>query len=288
MERNIKKEIKEYFWTTIGFLIVVIAIKFFLAPNKIAGGGVMGIGIIINYLIPSLSVGHIMLILNGVFFLIAFIVIGKEFGAKTIYASLAMSIIISILDKIIPPEVAYTNDLFLATFFGTLLSGVGMGIVFNQNASTGGTDILAKIINKFIHIDIGKSLLIVDIFIAVLAGITFNPEKGMYAIISVIMLGFIIDYVIEGLNKCKAVLIVSSKNDLISEYIIEKLDRGCTIFTGKGGYSKNNTEVLYTVLGRKEFIRLREYIKDIDERAFITITEAHEVLGEGFKNIVEN
>lgn len=282
------KKFKEYIIVTIGVVILAIAIKFFLVPNKIAAGGVTGISIIINYLVPSISVGLIMLILNIILFIVAFIVIGGKFGAKTIYASLSLSGLISILDKIISPDVAITHDLLLASIFGTFLTGIGMGLVFNQNASTGGTDILAKILNKFVHLDIGKSLLAVDFIIALAAGVAFSPELGMYGLLAVILNGFMIDMVIEGMNSCKKVIVMSSKNDVISKYVIEDLDRGCTIFEGKGAYSGNNINVLYTVLDRKQFVKLRNYIKEIDRNAFITVSEAHEVLGEGFRDIVED
>lgn len=282
------KKFKEYIIVTIGVVILALAIKFFLVPNKIAAGGVTGIAIIINYLIPSVSVGLIMLIMNIILFIIAFIVIGGKFGAKTIYASLSLSGLISILDKMISPDVAATNDLLLAAIFGTFLTGIGMGLVFNQNASTGGTDILAKILNKFVHLDIGKSLLAVDFIVALAAGVAFSPELGMYGLLSVVLNGFMIDMVIEGLNTCKAVVVMSSKNDVISKYVIEDLDRGCTIFEGKGAYSGNGINVLYTVLDRKQFVKLRNYIKEIDKNAFITVSEAHEVLGEGFRDIVED
>lgn len=283
-----KKYIREYTMVTIGYIILALAIKFFLAPNKIAGGGVTGIAIIINHLIPSFSVGSLMLIMNIILFIVGFIAIGGKFGAKTIYASLGLSGLISLLDNYISPEVALTHDLLLATLFGTFLSGIGMGIVFNANASTGGTDILAKILNKFIHLDIGKSLLVVDFVVAVAAGLTFSPEIGMYGLLSVILNGITIDTVIEGMNTCKAIIVMSSKNDLINRYIIEELDRGCTLFEGKGAYSGSKIDVLYTILDRKEFIKLRNYIREIDKKAFITVSEAHEVLGEGFKDIVED
>jgi len=285
---GIKKHIKEYVMITIGYVIVALAVKFFLEPNKIAGGGVMGIAIIINHLIPSISVGTLMLIMNIVLFIVGFAAIGGRFGAKTIYASLGLSGLISLLDKYISPEAALTHDLLLATLFGTFLSGIGMAIVFNENASTGGTDILAKIINKFVHLDIGKSLLIVDFVIALAAGFTFSPEIGMYGLLSVVLNGITIDNVIEGMNIAKAVVIMSSKNDLINKYIIEELDRSCTIFEGKGAYSGKKIDVLYTILGRKEFIKLKNYIKEIDKKAFISVSEAHEVLGEGFKDILED
>lgn len=283
-----KRVVKEYFWITIGYLILSVAIKFFFVPNKIAGGGVTGIAIIINHYIPQMSVGMLILVMNIILFIIALIVLGGNFGAKTIYASLALSGSIIVMDKFISPEVAATNDLLLATVFGTLLSGIGMAIVFNQNASTGGTDIIAKILNKFVHLDIGKALLAVDFMVVSASALTFNAEIGMYAFLAAIMNGFVIDYVIAGLNKCKAIVVISIKYELVNEFIIRELDRGCTIIEGKGGYSGKETKMIYTVLGRKEFIKLREYIKDIDRKAFITVSDAHEVLGEGFKDIIES
>lgn len=282
------KKFKEYFIITLGVLFVALGTKFFLEPNNIAAGGVVGIAIIINNFIPVLPVGLLMLMMNIILFIIAFIVIGNKFGGKTIYTSLMLSGMVWVMDKIIPAGRALTNDLLLASIFGTLISGIGMGLVFNQNASTGGTDILAKIMNKFVHIDIGKALLSVDFLVTVFAGVSFGAEKGMYALLCVIINGFVIDSVIEGMNISKQIMVVSNKNEQISQYIIEKLDRSCTIFHGHGGYSKEDTYILYTVLNRKEFIKLRDFIKEVDTRAFITVSAAHEVLGEGFKNLVED
>ncbi|WP_411678945.1 YitT family protein [Clostridium thailandense] len=282
------RNFKEYVLITIGVVLVAIGIEFFLAPNKIAAGGVSGMAIIINYYMPKISIGLLMLIMNVVLFIIAFIIIGNKFGGKTIYTSLSLSGIIWIIDRIMTPSMVVTKNLMLASLFGTFMCGIGLGIVFNQNASTGGTDILAKILNKFVHLDIGKSLLVVDFIITLFAAISFGADAGMYALLSVIINGFVIDTVIEGLNISKQIMIISSQNDLISKFIIERLERGCTLLAGKGGYTKEDTYILYTVLGRKEFIRLKKYIKEIDTRAFITISDAHEVLGEGFKDIIEH
>lgn len=279
------KRLKEYILITIGFLIVALSIKLFLEPNKIAAGGVMGIAIIVNEIFPILSVGLLMTLLNSVLFIVAFSVIGGKFGAKTIYSSLGLSGVVWIMDHLFTFG-TITNNILLATLFGTLLSGIGMGIVFNQNASTGGTDIIAKILNKFFHIDIGKSLLIVDIIITLFAGATLGADLGMFSLLSVIIQGFIIDMVIEGFNICKQIMIISKKNEEISKYIIEKLERGCTVFNGKGGYTGDDTFILYTVLNRNEFIKLRKYIKEVDGNAFIAVSDAREVLGNGFNNIV--
>jgi uncharacterized membrane-anchored protein YitT (DUF2179 family) len=280
------KRFREYLLITIGFILVALSIEIFLSPNKIAAGGVSGIAIIINSIFPFLTLGMLMLIMNVILFIIAFIVIGNKFGAKSIYASLGLSGTIWIMDRVLAPNLHLTNDLLLATIFGTLMSGIGMAMVFNQNASTGGTDILAKILNKFFHIDIGKSLLSVDFIVTIFAGVTFGADAAMYALLAVIVNGMVIDNVIEGMNTVKEIMVISSETDQISDYIINELDRGCTIFPGKGGFSAKDTYVLYTVLHRKQFIKLKKFIKEIDSRAFITVSEAHEVLGEGFKEIV--
>lgn len=279
------KKLREYVLITIGSFIVALSIKFFLEPNKIAAGGIMGIAIIINEAFPFLSVGLIMTLLNSLLFIVAFSVIGGKFGAKTIYSSLGLSAIVWIMDNFFTFQ-TITSNVLLATLFGTLLNGIGMGIVFNQNASTGGTDIIAKILNKFFNIDIGKSLLIVDFIITFFAGITLGADLGMFSLLSVIIQGFIIDMVIEGLNVRKQIMVISKKNKEISKYIIKDLDRGCTVFNGKGGYTWEDTFILYTVLTRNEFIKLRKYIKEIDPNAFIAISEAREVFGNGFTNII--
>jgi uncharacterized membrane-anchored protein YitT (DUF2179 family) len=280
------KKFKEYILITIGFILVSLSLELFLVPNKIAAGGVSGIAIIINSLFPVLDVGALMLIMNVILFIVAFIVIGNKFGGKSIYASLGLSGVIWVMDKFHLYNYVLTKDLMLASIFGTLLNGIGMAIVFNQNASTGGTDILAKILNRFFHMDIGKSLLAVDFIVTLFAAVAFGADVAMYSLLCVIMNGFVIDNVIGGINTAKEVMVISSKVSDISKYIIEELDRGCTIFHGTGGYSSKQTNILYTVLHRRQFIKLKKFIKEVDSRAFITVSESHEVLGEGFKDIL--
>lgn len=282
------KRFKEYLFITIGFILVALSIELFLAPNKIAAGGISGIAIIINSLFPFLPVGMLMLIMNVILFIIAFIFIGNKFGAKSIYASLGLSGTIWIMDRYLATNFHLTKDLLLATVFGTLMTGVGLAMVFNQNASTGGTDILAKILNKFFHMDIGKAQLSVDFIVTIFAAVAFGADAAMYALLAAISNGMVIDKVLEGMNSAKEIMIISSKTDQISNYIIKELDSGCTIFPGKGGYSTKDTYVLYTVIHRIQFIKLKKFIKEIDRWAFITVSETHEVLGEGFKDIVED
>ncbi|GAA0716567.1 YitT family protein [Clostridium malenominatum] len=276
---------KEYFFITIGVFLVALSTNLLLAPNKIAAGGVIGIAIIINNIFPFLSIGLLSLIMNGILFIIAFTFIGSKFGGKTIYASVSLSFFLWLIDHLFKSVEPITNNLFLAFTFGTIISGIGMGITFNQNASTGGTDIIAKIASKFINIPIGKSLLAVDFIITVFSAISFGIEIGMYSLLSVMFNGFVIDFMIEGLNICKQIMVISHEKDKISKFIIDELGRGCTFINGIGAYTGKETFILYTVLSRREFIRLKEYIKEVDKRAFITVSDVHEVLGEGFKDI---
>lgn len=282
-----KKVFKEYVLITLGITSVAIGIYYFLVPNNLAAGGVSGLAIVINNFVPAIPVGLLMLVMNIILFIVAFIFIGSNFGAKTIYSSLGLSGIIWFLEKVYPIKNPVTDDIFLNLIFGILIGGVGMGIVFNQNASTGGTDIIAKIINKFFHVNIGKALLMSDFFITLMAGYAFGIKIAMYALLGVIINGFVIDEVIQGISICKQVMIISSKGEEIKNYIMNELGRGVTLYEAKGGYTKEKKEVIMTIVSRREFIKIREFIMDVDKRAFISVNNVHEVLGEGFKEIDE-
>lgn len=281
------RDFKSYLIITFGIILVAISVEYFFAPNNLAAGGVTGAGIVINAVFPKLSVGMLTLVMNVVLFAVAFMFIGGNFGVKTIYASLGLSVIIWVIEKFFNP-VAITNDLLMATVFGGIISAIGTAIVFNENASTGGTDILAKILNKFCHIDIGKSLLVVDFIITFFSAMVFGIDLGLYAMFSVILLGLLVDRFIEGFNSCKNIFIISKKNKEISQFIMDDLGRGCTFLKGEGAYTGDETSVLYSVLSRNEFIKLKNYIKNVDNSAFIAVDEVHEVLGEGFKDIKQD
>ena len=278
------KDFKSYLIITFGIILVSISVEYFFAPNNLAAGGVTGAAIVMNAIFPNLSVGVLTLIMNVALFAVAFMFIDGNFGVKTIYASLGLSVILWIIEKFLNPT-ALTTDILMATIFGSIISAIGMAIVFNENASTGGTDILAKILNKFFHLDIGKSLLIVDFVITFASALVFGIDLGLYAILSVILLGILVDRFIEGFNSCKSIFIISSKNKEISQYIMNELERGCTFLKGEGAYTGRASNVLYAVVNRNQFVRLKNYIKQIDNDAFIAVGEVHEVLGEGFKDI---
>lgn len=280
-----KRILKEYLLINIGLVLVAVGIFYLLVPSNLAVGGVSGLSIIINHFTPQFSVGLIMLVINLILLVIGFIFLGVGFGAKTIYSSVALSGMVWILDNFYPISGPLVKDKLVQLIFGVLITAIGMAIVFNQDASTGGTDIIAKILNKYLHLNIGKSLLAADIVIVFLAGLVFGLEVGIYALLGVLMSGMMIDYFIQGFNICKQVVVISKNSEEIKDFIVSKLERGATIYVAKGAFTNEDKEVITTILGNREFIKLKKFIKDTDSNAFIMVNNMHEILGEGFKDL---
>ena len=202
-KNNFAMVAKEYILLTLGVILVAFGIQYFYAPNEIAGGGLSGMALVISHYVPVLSVGTIILIGNIILFVISFILIGGDFGFKTIYASFMLSFVMDFMEKALH-SYALTTNMLLAIIVGTLIIATGLGIAFAINASTGGTDILAKILNKYTTFNIGISLLIVDLFVVVCGGLTFGLDKGIYSLLAVIANGLIVDAVIAKIDKVKS------------------------------------------------------------------------------------
>lgn len=280
-----REKVKDYVLINMGVILVSSGVYFFLMPNDLAVGGANGLAIVINHFIPGLSVGLMMVFINIVLFIIAFALIGKSFGVKTIYASYAVSLIILLLEYVLPLAEPLTDDIFLELIIGIMITGAGMGLVFNQNASTGGTDISAKILNKFFSIDLGKGVLISDILIALSASFAFGIKRSMYALIGIIINSFVIDYIIEGFNVKKEVTIISESFDEIKTYIMNELGRGLTVYYGEGGYTGQRRDIMLVILTRREFIKLRRFVNTIDRQVFLSVKNTHGVYGLGFNEI---
>ena len=277
-----KFNLKRFLMINVGLMIMTVGLYFFLMPSNLAVGGATGLAMILSYLIPSIPMGVILAVLNVILFITAFIVLGKEFGGYTVYASLALSGMIGLLELVIPMTEPFTDDLFINLIFGILITGVGMGIVFNQNASTGGTDIIAKIINKYTHMDLGKSLLASDFFITLFAGFVFGARLGMYALLGIVINSFVIDKMIAGFNVKINMLIISREFDSINNYIISDVNRGTTIYHATGGYSNEDKRIINTIVSRSEYIKIRDFVRTIDHKAFVSVSYVTEVEGEGF------
>ncbi len=276
------KNIRSYLLISLGALLVATGICLFFIPANLATGGITGLALVTHKLVPAISIGNALLILNVVLFGIGFLTIGKAFGAKTIYAAALLTGLVYVFDAFVTLDGPIVDDLLVNLIAGILVSGLGLGIVFNQNASTGGTDIIAKVLNKYLNIDIGRSLLMADFIVVTLAAFSFGIELAVYALLGIIMNGFIIDAAIEGFNLKVNVSIISSESVAIQKYIVESLERGATIYTAKGAYTMSDKEIITSVMGKKEFVRLKTHVRALDPKAFVMVSNVREVLGEGF------
>jgi len=274
------KFIQEIIGVSAGVILTVMGLDMFLIPNKIAAGGVSGIATILHYLI-NVPVGAAMLVLNVPLFAAAIYRLGLQFGFRSLYGTVTLSLAVDALVPLLPVP---THDLLLSCLFGGVLVGLGLGLVFKYNGTTGGTDLLAAILRTYTGVNIGQLLFLVDATVVITAGYVFeSAELSMYALITIFITAWLIDLVQEGFSYTKAFLIISNHPAEISAAIVEGLNRGATAWPARGVYTGIDKEVLLSVVNRSEVSRLKEIIYQADPQAFVILADVHEVLGEGFK-----
>jgi uncharacterized membrane-anchored protein YitT (DUF2179 family) len=268
-----------------GLLFTAAGVSLFKTPNHFALGGTSGLSIILSALFPGLDVGTAMLIINLVLLVFGFIFLGKSFGGATIYASIALSLFVSMFEHLIPLTSPITDDTLLELIWAVLLPAIGSALVFNIGASTGGTDIIAMILAKHTSLEIGKALLVSDFLIALATFWVFSPQTALYCVLGLLAKTFLVDIVIDGINSRKDVTVISSEHEKIQSFILDKLHRGATISQAEGAFTHEPEVVINTVLTRREAVLLRNYIRSVDKGAFITIVNSSEIIGKGFREI---
>jgi len=285
MEKLIQKEsFRDYLLITIGTIILACGINMFFEKQNLVTGGVTGLAIVIKYISSGMFDGGIPLwftniVLNVPLYLIGIKIRGRGFGKKTLYAIIFLSFAL-FFTKYMP---APPTDILLSSLFGGVLSGVGLGFVFIGYGTTGGTDLAANIIQHFIkHISVGKLMMILDGIIIFAGAVIFGAINTMYALIAVYISGKVLDNMLEGVHFSKAVFIISDKAEIIADEIMRNLDRGVTGLNGKGMYTKMEKEILFCVVSKKEIFKLKEIVRNMDSKAFVIVSDAREVLGEGF------
>ena len=270
----------------VGCAVYAFGLHYFVVPNELMEGGVTGIALLLNYSL-GLPISLSTLLLNLPIFYAGIKILGKNQMFLTIYGTLLLSFFLWIMEMLIirgwiEPFKA-TNDFFLATLYSGVFLGTGLGIVFRFGATTGGTDIIARIGYKLMGWSIGKNLLGIDAIVISLSLFYIPKEKVLYTLVAVFIASKIIDFFQEGIYAARAFTIVTDHGEEIARKIMEKLDRGVTIYDAKGGYTQKTKKVVYCVVYRNENRRLGELVRSIDPRAFIIVSEVKEVLGEGFK-----
>lgn len=279
--KSIKKGILDYLFIVIGTAVYALGVHTFTAPNQIAPGGVTGLATAFNAL-TQIPIGAFSALINIPLILLGLKFLGKNFILKTLVSTVLFTFMVDWIFAFVP---VYTGDRLLASLFGGALIGAGIALTFIRNGSTGGTDITNRIIQKkFPQFPIGKIVLLSDFVIILFATLVFrNLESALYAIISMFVCSKVLDGVIYGLDLGKMVLIVSDHCDAISLAVMQELHRGGTLLPAKGAFSGEEREILLCALRNNEFYKVKRMVNRIDPRAFIIVTNAGEVLGEGFK-----
>ncbi|MBC2855740.1 YitT family protein [Cetobacterium sp. 2A] len=276
----------DYFLIYVGTLIVAFGIDVFLVPANLAPGGVTGISIIINSF-TGISLGNLIFVINIPIFLFGLKVFGKSYGLKTLLGISFLSINIDMIKYLIPSygtliDFTKGGNLFLAPIYGGLFMGIGLGIVIKRGGTTGGSDILSGIMNKYFKIPVGQALIIIDFFVITAAAYIFGVEKALYALINLYTTGIVINKVIEGQGGAKMAYIVTSKYKEVRDIIVNDLGKTGNCFKAEALYSLEKKDVIMTVLRNREVFILKDMISHVDKEAFVVISEVHEVMGRGY------
>ena len=269
----------EYGTITVSILILVIGIYFFKFPNNF--GGVTGFSTIFSRLAP-ISAGDFTFLVNGILLVIGFFFLGRAFGLKTVYASMLMSFLLSVMERIYPLSRPLTDEPLLELVFAVFLPAVGSAVLFNIGASSGGTDIVAMILKKHTSFNIGTMLFLVDAASVIMSFFVFGAATGLYSTLGLMAKSLVIDGVVENINQCKCFNIVCDDPDPICNFIINKLGRSATVYEAKGAFTHHKKTVVMTTLSRGQAVRLRNYVRTVEPDAFMMITNSSEIIGKGF------
>ncbi len=281
-----KSIFKQYAVLTFGALLMACGIYFFKFPNNFSTGGVSALSILLVPVFPQVTAGQFMMFFNILLLVVGLLVFGKGFTFKTVYCSMLLSVFTRLFEVVIPMADPFTDQKFMELVYAIILTAAGSAILFNEGASSGGTDIVAMILKKFTRLNIGKALLVSDFILAAASIVVFDVETGFLSIFGLVMKAFVVDNVIDSINLSKCCIVVTDKGDEIRDYIHNTLHRGATYTQCTGSYTGKQKEMITTVLNRDQAVKLKLYIKEVDPTAFSIITNSSDILGKGFRAAV--
>ena len=272
--------------TTFASIIVSAGVYFFMIPYNLTIGGTAGFSL--AKFMPGIPVGVFQLGINVILFILAFLLIGSEFGGLSIYATVVLSIALIVFEKLIPNVQPLVDTPFMSMIIGVGVTAIGIALTLNQNASTGGTDIVGKILNKYMHVDLSVGVFIADFSVVVMGYTAYGINAAMYALVGILFNAVVIDKVLTGYKTRIKVYINSRYWEGINEFIVHELVRGSTLYEVKGGYNKSERVMVETILTRPEYIKLMNFIREFDDTAFVNVATVNEVSGEGFSYLTED
>ena len=279
-----KSKLKNFFLLTISTLIMAVGIYFFKFANNFTFGGITGIAVLVAKFLP-ISASDFSFVVNILLLIIGWIVLGKSFAEKTAYSTILLSVSLSLLERIYPMSHPLTNEPLLELIFAILLPALGSAILFNIGASSGGTDVIAMILKKYTSVDIGKGLMISDLIFTLAGFLVFNVKTGLYSLFGLIMRSALIDNFIESFNRSKYFHVVTSNATCICDFIQNDLQRGATIVNATGAFTGDDKYIILTVLSPSQAVKLRNFIKEHDPKAFLLISNTSEIIGKGFHSV---
>ena len=285
MKQRRLSALKEWLLITLGIVIMTVGIYFFKFPNHFSTGGVTGIAVVLGHYFPQMTPGTFVSIINVFLLILGFLVLGKSFGIRTVYASLLMSGLLQLLEVILPLSAPLTTQPLMELLFAVGLPAVGSALLFNLDASSGGTDIVAMILKKYTAMNIGIALLCSDIIITASAILAYGMETGLFSVLGLIIKSLFIDVVMDNLRIQKCFHIITSNPAPVETFITETLHRGATRLHGEGVYTHDGKEVLLTAVSRHQAVQLRNFIRQNDPSAFLIITTSTEIIGKGFRGV---
>ena len=262
--------------------MISVGVYCFKFPNNFSMGGVSGLSILLGKVLPVLSASSYNTIINVLFLILGFLMLDKSFGFRTVYCSLLSAGLIQVFSWVWPLTEPLTDQLMLELFFAVILPALGAAILFNIDASSGGTDIAAMILKKYTGLDVGTALLISDVAIAAAALFVFDVKAGLCSLLGLALKSVLVDSAIESLNRRKAFFVITSDPEHVCDYVTHTLVRGATIWTAQGAYTHDVHHVVLTVLSRRQAVTLRRYLKQVDPHAFMIVANSSEIFGKGF------
>ena len=279
-----KSKLKNFSLLTISTLIMAVGIYFFKFANNFTFGGITGIAVLVAKFLP-ISASDFSFVVNILLLIIGWIVLGKSFAEKTAYSTILLSVSLSLLERIYPMSHPLTNEPLLELIFAILLPALGSAILFNIGASSGGTDVIAMILKKYTSVDIGKGLMISDLIFTLAGFLVFNVKTGLYSLLGLIMRSALIDNFIESFNRSKYFHVVTSNATCICDFIQNDLQRGATIVNATGAFTGDDKYIILTVLSPSQAVKLRNFIKEHDPKAFLLVSNISEIIGKGFHSV---
>lgn len=279
-----KSKLKNFSSLTISTLIMAVGIYFFKFTNNFTFGGITGIAVLVAKFLP-ISASDFSFVVNILLLIIGWIVLGKSFAEKTAYSTILLSVSLSLLERIYPMSHPLTNEPLLELIFAILLPALGSAILFNIGASSGGTDVIAMILKKYTSVDIGKGLMISDLIFTLAGFLVFNVKTGLYSLFGLIMRSALIDNFIESFNRSKYFHVVTSNATCICDFIQNDLQRGATIVNATGAFTGDDKYIILTVLSPSQAVKLRNFIKEHDPKAFLLVSNTSEIIGKGFHSV---